>query len=63
VSLAALGASVSGNTTVVNATSVNPGYRNTISASFLQAAGVFTVQQNNGSNNAIQSAISVVANF
>ena len=63
MSLAALSASVSGNTTIVNGTSVNPGYLNSITSSFDGASGVMTVQQNNGSNNAIQSAISVTANF
>ncbi len=36
---------------------------NLINPSFMDASGVMTVQQKNGSNNAIQSAISVVANF
>lgn len=63
LSLAVLNASVSGNTTIVNGTSVYPGYLNSVDSSFTGAAGVMTVQQNNGSNNAIQSAISVTANF
>ncbi len=62
-SLAMLSASVSGNTTTVNATSADPGYANAVDASFAGASGMMTVQQNNGSNNAIQSAISVTANF
>ncbi len=63
LSVAALGAVVSGNTTIVNSTSGAPGYLNTIDSSFVGATGVMTVQQNNGSNNAIQSAIAVTANF
>ncbi len=62
-SMAALGATVSGNTSIVEPTVGAPGFLNTVSGSFMGAAGVMVVQQNNGNNNAIQSAISVVANY
>ena len=61
VSAAALGSNVSGNTTTVVAGANT--FANNISSSFNGAQGVMTVQQNNGSNNVIGSAISVVANF
>lgn len=61
VSAAALGSNVSGNTTTVVAGTNT--FANNISSSFNGAQGVMTVQQNNGSNNVIGSAISVVANF
>jgi len=64
MSSASLNASVSGNTTVVYAPVEDPGLVNTInSGAFNQAAGIMTVQQNNGSNNVIQSAIAVSANL
>jgi hypothetical protein len=53
---------VSGNTSIIAPTNVPPGYQNTLSGSFSGFSGVKTVQQNNGSNNAIQSSIAVVAN-
>jgi len=62
-STAALSATVSGNTTVVASTVGLPGLSNTLNGSFNSAKGIMTVQQNNGSNNAIQSAISVSANL
>ena len=64
MSVAALSATVSGN----EATQVPPGsptnrYRNEIAGSFNNgASGVSTVQQNNGSNNVVGSAISIVSN-
>lgn len=61
VSAAALGSNVSGNTTTIVAGANT--FANNISSSFNGAKGVMTVQQNNGSNNVIGSAISVVANF
>jgi len=64
MSSASLNASVSGNTTIVYAPVEDPGLVNTInSGAFNQAAGIMTVQQNNGSNNVIQSAIAVSANL
>jgi len=64
MSAASLNASVSGNTTIVYAPVEDPGLVNTInSGAFNQAAGIMTVQQNNGSNNVIQSAIAVSANL
>ena len=62
VSGTTIGAVVSGNTSVIAPTNVPPGYQNTLTDSFNGFAGIKTVQQNNGSNNAIQSSISVVAN-
>jgi hypothetical protein len=53
---------VSGNSSVIAPTNVPPGYQNTLSDSFNGFSGIKTVQQNNGSNNAIQSSIAVVAN-
>jgi hypothetical protein len=53
---------VSGNTSVIAPTNVPPGYQNTLTDSFSGFTGIKTVQQNNGSNNAIQSSIAVVAN-
>lgn len=61
VSAAALGSAVSGNTTMVVGGANS--FSNSINSSFNGAQGVMTVQQNNGSNNVIGSAISVVANF
>ncbi len=61
LSVAALNAVVTGNTSVISSTSALPGYQNTVVSSFTGASGVMTVQQNNGNNNAIQSAISVTA--
>ena len=61
VSVAALGSFVANNTTTIEP-GVNT-FDNTLTNSFNGASGVVTVQQNNGSNNAIGSAISVVANF
>jgi len=64
MSTASLQASVSGNTTIVYAPVEEPGLVNTInSGAFNQAAGIMTVQQNNGSNNVMQSAIAVSANL
>jgi hypothetical protein len=62
-SLAALSATVSGNTTIIAPTQGLPGLSNTLSSAFNNAKGIMTVQQNNGSNNAIQSAIAVSANL
>jgi len=63
-STASLNATVSGNTTVAYAPSGLPGLSNTInSGAFNNARGIMTVQQNNGSNNVIQSAIAVSANL
>ena len=62
VSVAALGATVSGNVIVQLPGAPNT-YSNSISGSFSGASGVITVQQNNGSHNVIGSAISVVTNF
>lgn len=58
----AITAVVTGNTATIAYSSGTPGYENTLTDSFHGFAGVKTVQQNNGSNNAIQSSISVVAN-
>jgi len=63
-STASLAGTVSGNTTVAYAPSGAPGLSNTINAgAFNNAQGIMTVQQNNGSNNLIQSAIAVSANL
>jgi hypothetical protein len=63
-SSASLSATVSGNTTIAHAPSGDPGLLNTInSGAFNNAKGIMTVQQNNGSNNVIQSAIAVSANY
>ena len=62
-SFAALSATVTGNTAIVNATiGVDPGYLNRVTNSFNGARGVITVQQNNGVNNVIQSAVTVISN-
>ena len=58
----AITAVVSGNTSLIAPTNVPPGYQNTLTDSFNGFTGIKTVQQNNGSNNAIQSSIAVVAN-
>lgn len=58
----AITAVVSGNTGTIAQTSVTPGFENTLTGSFNDFNGIKTVQQNNGSNNAIQSSIAVVAN-
>jgi hypothetical protein len=64
MSVASLQSSVSGNTTVVYAPAETPGLLNTINTgAFDGAAGVMTVQQNNGNNNVMQSAIAVSANY
>ena len=62
-SMAILGATVSGNFNVSAPTVGAPGHANAVSASFMGAQGVMVSQQNNGNNNAVQSALSVVANF
>ncbi len=62
-SLATLGATVAGNFNLTAPTVGSPGYLNSVSGSFMGAQGVMVAQQNNGNNNAIQSAISVVANY
>lgn len=64
-SSAVLGASVTGNTSIVtlSADGTPVAYANTITSSYNGASGVMTVQQNNGANNAIQSAVTVNANF
>ena len=62
-SMATLSATVSGNMTTVSVPEQPPGLENTISGSFISAAGIMVVQQNNGSNNAIQSAIVVTASL
>jgi hypothetical protein len=58
-----LTATVTGNTSIINWTSVPPGYENLLTNSFQGYKGVKTVQQNNGNNNAIQSSITVVGNI
>jgi hypothetical protein len=58
-----ISATVTGNYADIAPTSGAPGYQNTLTNSFQGFAGVKSVQQNNGSNNAMQSAISVVANI
>jgi hypothetical protein len=58
----AITAVVANNTSIIQPTNVPPGYQNTLSDSFSGFSGIKTVQQNNGSNNAIQSSIAVVAN-
>ena len=63
MSLAQLNATVTNN----QALQVPPGsptnnYRNDVVGSFNGASGVSTIQQNNGSNNVVGSAISVVSN-
>ncbi len=64
MSLASLGATVTGNSAIVLPSGgVVPTFTNSISGSFNGTAGVVTVQQNNGTNNAIQSAVTVVSNF
>ena len=64
MSLASLNATVTGNSAIVVASGgVVPSFTNSISGSFNGTAGVVTVQQNNGTNNAIQSAVTVVSNF
>jgi hypothetical protein len=58
-SSATLGATVSGNTSTINVGSV---LANTQTGSFAGASGLITVQQNNGNNNVLGSAITTVAN-
>jgi hypothetical protein len=61
---ASLSATVSGNSAITSGGIGGlPGRVNTISASFAGASGVMVSQQNNGDNNAIQSAVSVTANL
>lgn len=61
VALATLSGTVSGNdVTLVGAPS---SFTNSINGSFNGTSGVVTVQQNNGSGNAISSAVTVVTNF
>jgi len=62
LSTSSLGATVSGNTTTV-APTVETGLANTVAMSFQNVAGIVVVQQNNGNNSAVQSAISMVANY
>ena len=64
-SVAILSATVTGNS-IINPTTgpiVPDSFSNSISGSFNGTSGVVTVQQNNGSNNVIGSAISTVVNF
>jgi len=64
VSTASLEAQVSGNETVTFAPAEQPGLINTVnSGAFNGAVGVMTVQQNNGGNNVMQSAIAMSANL
>lgn len=63
VSNTALAGTVSYALSIVEPTlGVDPGAGNLISGSFNNAAGVMTVQQNNGNNNVVQSVIAVSAN-
>lgn len=62
LSSAALSATVAGNVTLVAPSAGSGGFSNAITSSFEGASGVIVTQQNNGSNNAIQSAVTVVAN-
>jgi hypothetical protein len=59
---ATLGATVSNNFALNTGTVGEPGYSNSLTGSFTGASGVMTVQQNNGNNSAMQSAVSVIAN-
>jgi hypothetical protein len=59
---ATLGATVSNNFALNTGTVGAPGYSNVVVDAFAGASGVMTVQQNNGNNNAMQSAVSVIAN-
>ena len=61
-STATLGATVSNNFALNTGTVGAPGYSNVVVDAFTGASGVMTVQQNNGNNSAIQSAVSVIAN-
>jgi len=61
-STASLSATVSGNTVTVDDELSGSLFDNTVESSFNGAAGLMTVQQNNGSNNAMGSAITTVAN-
>jgi len=64
MSTASLNAEVSGNETVTFAPAEQPGLINTVnSGAFNGAVGVMTVQQNNGGNNVMQSAIAMSANL
>ena len=63
MSRASLDATVTGNTSIITPSIVAPGLSNNIGNSFTGATGVMTVQQNNGNNNAIQSAVTVSSNF
>jgi len=59
---ATLGATVSNNFALNTGTVGAPGYSNVVVDAFAGASGVMTVQQNNGNNSAMQSAVSVIAN-
>lgn len=64
LSTAALGAVVSGNTSMVSNLALTSGsYSNIITNAFNGARGVITVQQNNGANSVLQSAITVSARY
>lgn len=63
LTVAGLGSVVAGNTIRVEATVGAPGLENTVVDSYTNAAGIMITQQNNGSNNAIGSAVAVTANI
>jgi hypothetical protein len=65
LSSAALGATVSGNTTMAANLNgiVTASYTNSISNAFNDASGIITVQQNNGANSVLQSAITVAGRY
>ena len=66
VSTASLSGTVTGNSSAMNNTG-DPGdlvpMNNEVKNSFNGYSGVATVQQNNGNNNVVQSAVTVTANF
>ncbi|NQV20362.1 MAG: hypothetical protein HQ511_02985 [Rhodospirillales bacterium] len=61
-STSSLSATVSGNTATWDVDGGSSTLSNTVLDAFTGAAGVMTVQQNNGNNNAMGSAVTVVAN-
>jgi hypothetical protein len=61
-STASLSATVSGNTVTVDDEVSGSSFENIVENSFNGAAGLMTVQQNNGNNNGMGSAITTVAN-
>jgi hypothetical protein len=63
VSTAELNGTVTNNTVVMDGFGQGPQFSNGITSSFSGATGAFSVVQNNGNGNVVQSAITVTANY